>query len=550
MLVSLSIKNYALIHDLTVDFWQGFSIITGETGAGKSILLGGLALVLGKRADSSLVYDKERKCVVEARFDVKEHNLHSFFEQHDLDYDDELILRRELLSNGKSRAFVNDTPANLSVLSLLSERIIDIHSQHETLQLADRAFQFHIVDSMAGNSQLLGEYKKKYTELEAVKKELTRFREEQDQARLAYDYNSFMYQELSEAELIEGEQEELEESLEKLSHADEIKTVLSEVNEIAERESFGLNEILSSIRLNLAKISKYSDAYAKISERWESFCIEARDLMDEIESENDELLHDPAHLERVELRLHQLYGLQKKHNISDVKGLLELKNGYLLKLSKVDDADAQIDEKEKIIQSLENELWALSVEISNSRKAVLPSFTKQMEELLAGLEMKNTKFNIGLIQQDRLMPNGADQLEFLISSDKGRNFETIKRIASGGEMSRIMLAVKYILSNYTHLPAIVFDEIDSGVSGEVSNRIADLMARMSENMQVISITHLPQVAAKGVHHYLVYKEDNEGIISSNIRLLDEADRLVHLAEMLGGNEITESALAHARQLLS
>lgn len=550
MLLSLTIKNYALIRDLAVDFTDGLSIITGETGAGKSILLGGLSLVLGKRADKALVYDKGKKCVVEARFDGRQYGLQPLFEKEDLDYDDELILRREILPNGKSRAFVNDTPTNLNILSAISSRIIDIHSQHETLQLADAPYQFNIVDSIAGNEVLLSRYAQSREELKRLDNELQMLREKEAQALRDQDYNQFVFQELEDANLEMGEQEELESLLEKLSHAEEIKSTLGQILELSERESFGLNEILSDVKSSLAKIARYSESYEALSNRWESLSIEARDLLYEIESENDQLVHDPAELERVEARLQLLYNLQKKHGVSTIEGLLGLQSEYAEKLDEKEQASGRIEELEIEMNDLTDQLKILGNSLHENRKAALPEFTEKMLNTLAELEMKNTRLRVNLQKGETLLKNGMDELEFEISSDKGATYEKIGRIASGGEMSRLMLAVKFILSEYAALPAIIFDEIDSGVSGEVSNRIADLLLRMSANMQVISITHLPQVASKGQQHYQVYKKEEGEGITTNIKRLNDDERLVHLAEMLGGSKVTDSALAHARQLLS
>lgn len=550
MLLSLTIKNYALIRDLAVDFTKGLSIITGETGAGKSILLGGLSLVLGKRSDTTLVYDKDVKCVVEARFEVGQYALQSVFKKEDLDYDDELIIRREILPNGKSRAFVNDTPTNLNTLSSISSRIIDIHSQHETLQLADSPYQYNIVDSIAGNEELLNDYIQGRKALKRLEAELSQLREKEAQALRDQDYNQFIFQELQDANLAIGEQEELESNLEKLSHAEEIKSTLNQILEVAERESFGLNEILSSVKNALSKIERYSDSYEALSSRWESLSIEARDVLYEVESENDQLVHDPAELEKVEARLQLLYGLQKKHGVPSIQELLELKAAYAEKLDEKELASGRIDEIEVEIDKLKEQLEKLGASLHENRKGALPEFKEKMEKTLSELEMKNTRLRVNLKKGEVLLNNGMDELEFEISSDKGVTYEKMGRIASGGEMSRLMLAVKFILSEYAALPAIIFDEIDSGVSGEVSNRIADLLLRMSARMQVISITHLPQVASKGQQHYQVFKKEEGSGIATDIKRLNQDERLVHLAEMLGGSEVTDSALAHARQLLS
>lgn len=550
MLVSLSIRNYALIEDLKVNFRDQLSIITGETGAGKSILLGGLSLVLGKRADASLVYDKEKKCVIEAEFEVESYNLHGFFDENDLDYESLVIIRREILPNGKSRAFVNDTPTTLSVLNSLTVQLIDVHSQHETLQLSQPEYQFYIIDSLAANQALRDAYTRDFYHLKTLRTDLETIKLEQQQAQKEYDYNLFVYNELDQANLTTDEKSNLEEQLEKLSHVEEIKLHLSEVIQVSEDEQNGTLNQLSQIEHSLSKISGYTDLYAEFTGRVRSLLIEYKDIVEELQTENDNLMYDPIELERVEERLRLIYDLEKKHLVSSVEELLEIKNVFEKKIVEVDQAESLIANKTKEISIAEKDLDQLADQIHKSRKLAIPEFVKQIEAVLSDLEMKNTRFKINLERSNVFLMNGKDKLDFLMSSDKGKSFETLKRVASGGEMSRMMLGIKSILSRYSNLPAIIFDEIDTGVSGEVSNRIAEVMRSMSENMQVITITHLPQVAAKGQHHYKVYKEERQGGISSNIRLLNEDERLVELAEMLGGSKITESAIAHAKQLLS
>ena len=550
MLASLSIKNYALIENLKVDFKEGLSIITGETGAGKSILMGGLALVLGKRADTSLVYDKAKKCIIEAEFQVGSYHLESFFKENDLDYDPWVIIRREILPNGKSRAFVNDTPTNLSVLNGLTRQLIDIHSQHETLQLSDPTYQFHIIDSLADNNIYLEDYYTAFQEYKHMLKELEAIKQNQLQAQKEYDYNVFLWDELDKSALKVGEMEDLEKDLEKLSHLEEIKANLSGVLELSEREPLGALSQLLEINQQLSRIGAYADLYDTLSERMKSLLIEFKDVMSEVEAENDSLVYDPQALEKVENRLQLLYDLQKKHQAANVDQLIEIREQYQLKIADVDHADEAIAEKSAQIKLAVERLDKLCETLQDRRKKAIPQFNLQIEKSLAGLEMKNTRFKVELSKTAEFMFNGSDQLQFLMSSDKGKTFEPIKKVASGGEMSRIMLAVKSILSKYSNLPAIIFDEIDTGVSGEVSNRIAELMLAMCVNMQVITITHLPQVAAKGHHHYKVFKSEHKEVISSNIKMLNADERLVELAEMLGGSKITESALAHAKQLLS
>ena len=550
MLVSLSIKNYALIENLKVDFKDRLSIITGETGAGKSILMGGLALVLGKRADSSLVYDKVKKCVIEAEFQVSSYHLESFFEANDLDYDPWVIIRREILPNGKSRAFVNDTPTNLTVLNGLTSQLIDIHSQHETLQLADPSFQFNIIDALSNNASYLNDYSLAFQKHRTLIKELQAFEELQLKAKKEYDYNLFLWEELEKANLKVGEQEDLEKDLEKLAHIEEIKLSLAAILDVSEQEPVGALSQLSEIDQQLSKIEGYADLYGSMSERMKSVLIEFKDLLGEVAAENENLVYDPSALENVEDRLQTVYDLQKKHGAKDIAALLGIKEVLDTKIANVDNAEETISKASQKILAAERTLNKIASQLHKRRLNAIPEFKSQIESALSDLEMKNTRFKVALTENEDFLINGKDNLQFLMSSDKGKSFENMKKVASGGEMSRMMLAVKWILSKYSNLPAIIFDEIDTGVSGEVSNRIADVMLAMSQQMQVITITHLPQVAAKGHHHYKVYKEEHKDGVSSNIKLMNADERLVELAEMLGGSTITDSAMAHAKQLLS
>lgn len=549
MLTTLSIKNYALIENLNVSFHQGFSTITGETGAGKSILLGGLALVLGKRADASLVYNKEKKCIIEADFDIENYRLNSFFEHKDLDYDPVTTIRREILPNGKSRAFINDTPVTLVVLTALSEQLIDIHSQHETLQLADRDFQFQIIDALAKNERLLVSYSEQRILYKGLLNELDILIQDQKKAREAYDYNLFLLNELEEVKLKETNQVELEEKLDKLSHVEEIKQSITESIQIADEEQIGLKDLFLRLSSGISNITTYANQYQQLFNRLQSISIELGDIVDELESENENLEFNPFELEKINEKLQIIYSLQKKHSVETIDDLLEIKNELQAKVNVVESASDIIHAKKEEIKKVEGELNQLSLKIHNSRKKAIPVFIKKLEAILTRLEMKNTRFSIDLVKRDEFLYNGKDTMFFKISADKGRTFESLKKAASGGEMSRIMLAVKTIMSKYTKLPAIVFDEIDTGVSGEVSNKIAELMIEMCVNMQVISITHLPQIAAKGNQHYKVFKEEKNNTISSNIKLLNENERINELAEMLGGKSISKTAIEHAKQLL-
>jgi DNA repair protein RecN (Recombination protein N) len=550
MLSSLSIKNYALIENLKVNFQGNLSIITGETGAGKSILLGGLSLVLGKRADSSLVYNKEEKCIIEAEFSIDNYNLKPFFDREDLDYESSTIVRREILPNGKSRAFINDTPTTLPVLIALSEQLIDIHSQHEILQLAENKYQFKIIDTLAENEKVLVSYSNCLENFKKLNSELSQIIMFQKKAKEEFDYNTFILNELQQADLKENEQLELENTLKKLSHVEEIKSNLSESLYIAENEEIGLVDQLNNLKNKIENISAFSDSYQNLEERLASLIIELNDVVREVENENENLEYDPSELDKLNDRLQVIYALQKKHSVSTVNDLLKIQDNFKNKVNEVAGVEESIAVKNKEIEKAKIEMERLAIEIHDRRVKAIPVFIRELESILSELEMKNTRFDIQLIKDNEFLSNGKDRLEFMISSDKGLAFESLKKIASGGEMSRIMLAVKLILSRYTNLPAIIFDEIDSGVSGEVSNKIADVMQKMSNNMQVITITHLPQIAAAGDQHYKVYKFESTNTIQTNIKLLNESERIEELAEMLGGKKITNSAIAHAKQLLN
>lgn len=550
MLNSLSIKNYALIEELKVDFQNKLSIITGETGTGKSILLGGLSLVLGKRADASLVNNKDNKCIIEAEFNIENYELKSFFIEEDLDYESITTIRREILPSGKSRAFINDTPTNLSALNALSKQLIDIHSQHETLQLSDRNFQFQIIDSLAGNDENLKNYRIKLTYLRKLEKELDLMVNNQQKEQNELEFNKFLFDELIAVKLKENEQEELEEKLDKISHVEEIKLNLSEVISIVQDNQMGIRSSLNRVKHNIEKIANYSEAYQMLSERINSLFIELIDLVEEFESENEAIVYSPDELEKVNDRLQIIYNLQKKHTVKSTDELLAIQNSLEIKINRITEVSNKVDIKKSEIERLTRDLEKASSELHINRAKAIPIFINKLEEVLTKLEMKNTRLMINLTKSDQFLINGYDHLEFLISANKGASFESLKKVASGGEISRIMLSIKSILSKYTKLPAIIFDEIDTGVSGEVSNKIAHLMQEMSMNMQVISITHLPQIAAKGNQHYKVFKEDVKGRISSNIRRLGENERIVELAEMLGGKDLSDSAIAHAKQLLN
>ncbi len=552
MLSNLSIKNYALIKELRVDFNNGFSVITGETGAGKSILLGALGLVLGKRADTTFLKDTSQKCIVEAQFDIKEYQLKSFFESEDLDFEERTILRREILPSGKSRAFINDTPTTLNVLNLLSKKLIDIHSQHQTLALTDAKYQFKIIDALASNQLIIESYKKGLSIYNSLQKELDNLLKNQQESSLQYDYNLHLFNELETANLNEGDQEKIERELEKLNNVETIKIGLSEAQQIATNEELGLVDLLQLFKTKLQKISPFSDEYNNLYNRAESLQIELKDIVQEIENLDENVIYNSLEIERLNDKLQLIYDLLKKHGVTSITQLLEIKKTLSEKVYQVENSSKIVTNKKNEITKVVVDLDKLAVKIHKNRAVAIPKFIKQLESMLQNLGMENTRFKMYLNLTTSFLSNGKDELTLLFSANKGESFGELKKIASGGELSRIMLSVKAILSKYINLPTIIFDEIDTGVSGEISNKMADIMLQMSSQMQVVSITHLPQIAAKGKHHYKVYKEENfqTNEIETHLKLLSKENRIHEIAEMLGGKKISDSALAHAKELLN
>ena len=550
MLTQLSIKNYALINELKIDFSSGLSIITGETGAGKSILLGALGLVLGNRADSSTLKDNSKKCIVEAKVSIANYNLREFFEEVDLDYEDHTIIRREILPSGKSRAFVNDTPVNLSILNDLRSNLIDVHSQHQTLSLSDTNFQFSVIDALAKNASKIESYKKGLIKLKNLKKQLEDLKTSQREANQQHDYNLHLFNELNDANLEIDEQEILEEKLEKLNNIEDIKINLSEALEISINEEIGLQTLLNTLENRLSKISSFSKEYKDLSDRITSVKIELDDIVSELEDENENVEFNPNEAEELNDRLQLIYNLQKKHYVNSNKELLEILEELSNKIIAVESSEEVINQKESEIKEVEQKLNDLAEKISKARQKVIPSLQSALQSLLSDLGMQNARFSIKVNLKDSYFSNGKDELQFLFSANKGGSFGELKKVASGGELSRIMLVIKKILSENISLPTIIFDEIDTGVSGEISNKIATIMQQMSKQMQVITITHLPQIAAKGNNHYNVYKEDINNTTTTNLRLLNPDERIVEIAEMLSGKEFSETAITHAKELLN
>ncbi len=550
MLTHLTIQNYALINQLLIDFSSGLSIITGETGAGKSILLGALGLVMGNRADLTALKDTGKKCIIEAQFSVAGYALQELFDELDVDYESLTIIRREILPSGKSRAFVNDTPVTLSVLSALKTKLIDIHSQHQTFQLSDVPFQFSIIDALAKNQAKIASYKRGLRTYNALRKELKLLQEETEKSKEQYEYNLHLFKELEEANLKEGEQEIIEEKLDKLNNIEEIKLHLSEALGVSIHEELGVQTLLNSLENKLQKISSYSKQYEELANRITSVKIELDDVVAELENANEEVEFNPNEIEELNDRLQLIYNLQKKHSVSTISELQEIHTSLAEKVAQVEDAGGVLAQKETEIKEVAQKLDDVAKMITISRNNAIPKLKKELEYLLSELGMPNARFAIELQASDTYLSNGKDNLQFLFSANKGGNFGELKKVASGGELSRIMLSIKKILSENIQLPTIIFDEIDTGVSGEVSNKIAKIMQDMGANMQVITITHLPQIASKGKQHYKVFKGEEAGSTTSNLKLLSQKERIIEIAEMLSGKKVSESALTHAKELLN
>ncbi len=549
MITSLSIENFALIEKLSIEFSSGFSTITGETGAGKSILLGALGLVLGKRADLTSLKNKEEKCIIEATFQVKNYNLQSFFTENDLDYEDETIIRREILPSGKSRAFINDTPVNLQELQDLSNFLVDIHSQNQTQELSDDTYQFQILDAVADNSDVISTYQatlKKYkailTEKESKKEQLALVLKEQD-------YNSFLLDELVNAKLQNIDQTELEVEYDQLNNVELIKENLHKITAIAEDEQFGVAQNLKEIRVVLQKIAGFSKDYESWAERLQSILIEFDDIEKEIVQHAEILLSDPTRLELINQQLQSIYTLQKKHQVVSIAELLNIQRELEVKVVSVTNLENEITALESQTSIYKNTLTDLAHKISQNRRKATPILIEKVVFILTQLGMPNAQLKIDLNSVDKFYSSGSDEIQFLFSANKGSDFGLLKKVASGGELSRIMLAVKSILAQYSKLPTIIFDEIDTGVSGEIADKMATIMKQMSSNMQVFSITHLPQIAAKGIEHFKVFKHDNGQQTSTQIVKLDFQERINEIAQMLSGAVVTESAFNNAKELL-
>jgi DNA repair protein RecN (Recombination protein N) len=550
MITSLSIENFALIDKLAINFSNGFSIITGETGAGKSILLGALGLVLGKRADLTSLKNKNEKCVVEANFSISKYNLQFFFENNDIDYDDETIIRREISPSGKSRAFINDSPVNLQQLQDVSNFLIDVHSQHQTLELSEENFQFQIIDSIANNHDLLSQFQLELKKYKSAKTALELKKDALANTLKEKDYTAFLFDELETANLKSGEQEELEKTYETLNNVEFIKDNLDRLLAIANEEQFGVSQSLKEFKSIIQKNSGFSSEFQSLFERCNSVIIEFDDIVSELNQQAGNIFNDPEKLDFINQKLQIIYNLQKKHQVATIDGLLSIQNELEQKVVLVSDLENEILQLEKLAINLEQILDGIADNIHSNRVNAVPILSNKLTAILSQLSMPNVRFKLDIIPTKSYNSKGKDTIQFLFSANKGTDFGLLKKVASGGEMSRIMLAVKSILAQYSKLPTIIFDEIDTGVSGEIANKMGEIMKEMSAEMQVFSITHLPQIAAKGHQHYKVFKTVIGENTISELKLLSSEERVFEVAEMLSGKDISDSALNHAKALLN
>lgn len=550
MLSHLHIKNYALIEDLQVDFNSGLTTITGETGAGKSILLGGLSLVLGKRIDLSNIKNPSKKSIIECVFQLEIYNLQSFFQTHDLEYEPETIIRREVLPSGKSRAFVNDSPVKLDLLQALGRRLVDIHSQHETLSLTQDAFQFQIIDALGKTTALVKDYSNLLSKNKALQKEITALELQKQQSKNEYDYHSFLRLELEDSKVLNLDFEALESDYNTLSNLEAVQSELEFASQSLNADDIGINAHLLALKQRFQKLSTISSKYHSISERLNSISIELHDISSDIYTELSCLDPDPNRLSNIETQLKKVHDLFNKHNVNSTDALNEVYKALQFKTAQLGDYEARLNALNISLNENTEKLKLTADKITKKRQAILPKLKSELEILLQQLGMPHSKFKINITPSESFLSNGKDCLSFLLQANKGGQFLALKKGASGGELSRIMLAVKFILSKHQQLPTIMFDEIDTGVSGEISNKMASIMQEMSRYMQVFTITHLPQIAAKGDAHFKVFKTEKNNTTITKLKPLSSEERLEEIAQMLGGLNLTASAKAHAKQLLN
>lgn len=549
MLSKLIIQNFAIIDQLEIEFHQDLSIITGETGAGKSIILGALGLLLGNRADVKSLKKTDQKCVIEGHFKLSDLDLKDFFDEHSLDYDVDSILRREINTEGKSRAFINDTPVNLSTLKTLGEKLVDIHSQHETITLNNKHFQLSVVDSVCNHKNLLKEFLKGFKTFQEQKNTLQYLITTSEKSKAEFDYLQFQFDELNSASLNESEEKELEIEQQQLTHAEEIKTALNNITQIlAESDQAVSSQLKNSVNL-LGNIEKYNPRITELKTRLTTSLIEIKDIVSELEEEAMQTSLDPNRLSIIEERLNLIYKLQQKHRLKSSVELLELKNQIEQKISAYAGIDDQIAQLKSAIEKNEVALNKIAKELSNNRKNGIQSLSKKINELLIDVGMPNAIFEVSHEIESSLSESGFDKITFLFSANKGFSPSELSKVASGGELSRLMLCIKSIIAQNEKLATIIFDEIDTGISGEVANKVGSILQSLTKNMQVISITHLPQIAGLGDAHYFVYKDLKKDKTYTNIRILSMEERVVEIAKMLSGDNPSEIAMETAKELI-
>ncbi|BDD00420.1 DNA repair protein RecN [Persicobacter psychrovividus] len=548
MLSHLLIKNYALIQHLAIEPSKALNIVTGETGAGKSIMLGALGLLIGKRADTKVLYDPAQKCIVEGTFDITAYNLKPFFEQYELDYADQTFLRREISPAGKSRAFINDTPVTLEIIRQLGAVLIDIHSQHDTLQLGANTYQLELLDAYAENLELRLTYRKHYKAYRKAKKSFEELRSNAAKIRQEADYHHFLFNELEEMELQDGEQDQLEGQVELVDNAEEIKTKLNGVLQILSRGEASVEDQLSTANNWLTQLTGISTNYQSLRDRLDSCFIELRDIQSELESEEEGVDFDPQEAEMARERLSSIFRLQKKHGVDSLDSLIEIREDLRKKVSTVENLDEELMMAEQAMQQAEKLMLMHADALSQSRLAVIDSFTEEITGLVRVLGMENASMKIDQ-QTVQATPSGTDEVNLLFSANKGMPHQNLRSTASGGEFSRLMFAVKYVMADKMALPTIIFDEIDTGISGEVALKMVKMMEQMSAGHQLMVITHLPQIASKGAKHYFVYKDHSAEKTISKMKVLDKQERVSEIAKMIGGDKPSASAMKSARELL-
>ncbi len=550
MLQQLYIKNFTLIDELDIELHPGFSVITGETGAGKSIILGAIGLLLGQRADSKSIKQGADRCVIEAHFDLSRYDLKPFFDENDIEYDDhDTIIRRELTAAGKSRAFINDTPVALTMLKELGDQLMDVHSQHQNLLLNKQDFQLNVVDILANDSKELEEYQQCFANYQQKTKELNQLREEIERNKQNADFLQFQYDELEAAQLAEGEQEELEQQSETMSHAEDIKTALYEADNALNGDECGVVSQVKSAYNALNGISKVMPKTAELTERLDSCRIELKDIADEVSQLLERTDFNPAELDNINNRLDRLYELEKKYHVETVEELIQQRDDLKLKLSHIENSDEAVSEMEKEVAKLRSLCAHRAETISTMRRATADNMRSQLAQRLEQLGMPHARFDVSITKTE-LGKNGQDSISFLFSANTSTPLQPVSQVASGGEIARVMLSLKAMISGAVKLPTIIFDEIDTGVSGKIAEKMAQIMQEMGRTeRQVISITHLPQIAALGSHHYRVSKEETKNGTVSHMTELNNEERITEIAQMLSGSDISDAAIQNAKELL-